>query len=163
MIGGRTLARIRTLIQQTDPDVVEEVKWRKPSNGSGVRSGRRRIICTGRRTRVREVDLRPGASLPDPAACSIPASTATPGPSIFMRGQNRREASRRWFAPRGADTAGLKSLVLRRDEEQLSEMPIVGDHPRVSDRFGLTNSHPFGPKGQPPHPGDSLERRHSSS
>ena len=29
---GETLARIRTLIRQADPDVVEEVKWRKPSN-----------------------------------------------------------------------------------------------------------------------------------
>src|SRR4051794_26344577 len=27
-----TLARIRMLIQQADPEVVEEVKWRKPSN-----------------------------------------------------------------------------------------------------------------------------------
>src|SRR4051794_3483298 len=30
---AQTLARVRTLIQQADPDVVEEVKWRKPSNG----------------------------------------------------------------------------------------------------------------------------------
>ena len=29
---GETLARIRALIRQADPDVVEEVKWRKPSN-----------------------------------------------------------------------------------------------------------------------------------
>ena len=36
---GETLARIRMLIKQADPEVVEEVKWRKPSNsmrGSGV-------------------------------------------------------------------------------------------------------------------------------
>jgi hypothetical protein len=29
---GETLARVRSLIKQADPDVVEEVKWRKPSN-----------------------------------------------------------------------------------------------------------------------------------
>jgi hypothetical protein len=29
---GETLARIRSLIKEADPDVVEEVKWRKPSN-----------------------------------------------------------------------------------------------------------------------------------
>ena len=44
---GATLARVRELIKQADPDVVEEVKWRKPSNPSGVptwsHSG---IICT---------------------------------------------------------------------------------------------------------------------
>ncbi len=42
------LARIRKLIQQADPEVVEEVKWRKPSNPAGVpvwsHGG---MICTG--------------------------------------------------------------------------------------------------------------------
>jgi hypothetical protein len=46
---GAMLARIRMLIQQADPEVVEEVKWRKPSNSMrGVpvwsHAG---IICTG--------------------------------------------------------------------------------------------------------------------
>ena len=46
---GETLARVRRLIKEADPDVVEEVKWRKPSNGMlGVpvweHDG---IICTG--------------------------------------------------------------------------------------------------------------------
>jgi hypothetical protein len=45
---GETLARIRKLIKEADPDVVEEVKWRKPSNPTGVpvweHDG---IICTG--------------------------------------------------------------------------------------------------------------------
>jgi hypothetical protein len=30
---GETLARVRSLIRQADPGVVEAVKWRKPSNG----------------------------------------------------------------------------------------------------------------------------------
>ena len=33
---GGTLSRIRTLVKQADPEVVEEVKWRKPSNPAGV-------------------------------------------------------------------------------------------------------------------------------
>src|SRR6266568_9554258 len=46
---GETLARIRMLIKQADPEMVEEVKWRKPSNSMlGVpvwsHAG---IICTG--------------------------------------------------------------------------------------------------------------------
>ena len=46
---GETLARVRTLIREADPQVVEEVKWRKPSNAMrGVpvweHDG---IICTG--------------------------------------------------------------------------------------------------------------------
>lgn len=45
---GATLARIRHLIREADRDVVEEVKWRKPSNPAGVpvwsHAG---ILCTG--------------------------------------------------------------------------------------------------------------------
>ena len=67
---GETLARIRTLIRQADPDVVEEVKWRKPSNAMlGVpvweHDG---IICTGEtyKTAVKMTFAR-GASLDDPS------------------------------------------------------------------------------------------------
>jgi hypothetical protein len=31
-LAGEALARVRTLIREADPEVVEEVKWRKPSN-----------------------------------------------------------------------------------------------------------------------------------
>jgi hypothetical protein len=45
---GETLARMRALIREADPEVVETVKWRKPSNPSGVpvweHDG---ILCTG--------------------------------------------------------------------------------------------------------------------
>jgi len=44
---GKTLSHVRALIKQADPDVVEELKWRKPSNPMGVpvwsHGG---IICT---------------------------------------------------------------------------------------------------------------------
>jgi hypothetical protein len=33
---GETLARVRDLTRQAIPDVIEEIKWRKPSNPSGV-------------------------------------------------------------------------------------------------------------------------------
>jgi len=67
---GETLARVRALIKQADPDVVEEVKWRKPSNAMlGVpvweHDG---IICTGEtyKTYVKLTFAR-GASLKDPS------------------------------------------------------------------------------------------------
>lgn len=45
---GATLAKLRRLIHEADPDVLETVKWRKPSNPAGVpiweHAG---IICTG--------------------------------------------------------------------------------------------------------------------
>src|SRR3954447_863584 len=67
---GETLARVRALIKQADPDVVEEVKWRKPSNGmKGVpvwsHDG---IICTGETYKaIVKMTFARGASLPDPA------------------------------------------------------------------------------------------------
>lgn len=33
---GKTLARVRALIKEADPDVAEAVKWRKPTNPAGV-------------------------------------------------------------------------------------------------------------------------------
>ena len=45
---GALLARVRRLIREADPDVVEEVKWRKPSNPLGVPTwAHAGIICTG--------------------------------------------------------------------------------------------------------------------
>ena len=66
---GATLARVRALIKQADPDVVEEVKWRKPSNPLGVpvweHDG---IICTGETYRsVVKLTFAKGASLEDPS------------------------------------------------------------------------------------------------
>jgi hypothetical protein len=65
---GKTLSQIRALIKQADPEVVEELKWRKPSNPGGVpvwyHDG---IICTGE-TYMNHVRLTfaKGASIKDP-------------------------------------------------------------------------------------------------
>ena len=67
---GETLARVRRLIKQADPDVVEEVKWRKPSNAMlGVpvweHAG---IICTGETYKaVVKLTFAKGAALEDPS------------------------------------------------------------------------------------------------
>ena len=66
---GGTLARARRLIQQADPEVVEEVKWRKPSNsmlGVPVWS-HNGVICTGEvyKDKVKLTFVK-GAALPDP-------------------------------------------------------------------------------------------------
>jgi hypothetical protein len=67
---GETLARVRALIKEADPDVVEEVKWRKPSNAMlGVpvweHDG---IICTGETYKaVVKLTFANGAALDDPS------------------------------------------------------------------------------------------------
>src|SRR5438445_5757683 len=45
---GQTLSRMRKLIKEADPNVVEEVKWVKPTNPGGVPTwSHDGIICTG--------------------------------------------------------------------------------------------------------------------
>jgi len=66
---GSALARVRRIIREADPDVVEEVKWRKPSNPMGVpvweHAG---IICTGETYRDKvKLTFMKGASIDDPA------------------------------------------------------------------------------------------------
>ena len=67
---GETLARVRALIEEADPDIVEDVKWRKPSNEMrGVpvweHDG---IICTGETYKDKvKLTFARGAALSDPA------------------------------------------------------------------------------------------------
>jgi len=63
------LQRIRELIKQAVPDVVEEVKWRKASNPLGVPTwSHDGIICTGETYRDKvKLTFARGASLDDPA------------------------------------------------------------------------------------------------
>src|SRR3569832_2567250 len=65
---GETLARMRKLIKDADPDIVEEVKWRKPSNPNGVpvweHDG---IVCTGETYKAAvKLTFANGAALLDP-------------------------------------------------------------------------------------------------
>ena len=66
---GAVLARVRRLIKEADPDVVEEVKWRKPSNPGGVPTwSHAGIICTGETYRDKvKLTFAKGASLEDAA------------------------------------------------------------------------------------------------
>jgi hypothetical protein len=65
---GETLSQMRALIRQADPEVVEELKWRKPSNPSGVPTwSHAGIICTGETYKDKvKLTFAQGASLPDP-------------------------------------------------------------------------------------------------
>jgi len=65
---GETLAKMRKLIREADPDIVETVKWVKPTNPAGVpvweHDG---IVCTGEvyKTYVK-LTFAHGAALADP-------------------------------------------------------------------------------------------------
>jgi hypothetical protein len=65
---GQTLSRLRALIKQADPDVVEEWKWRKPSNPGVPVWSHQGGICTGETYKsVVKLTFFKGASLEDPS------------------------------------------------------------------------------------------------
>jgi hypothetical protein len=65
---GKTLSRLRALIKQADPEVVEEWKWRKPSNPGVPVWSHQGPICTGETyKRVVKLTFFKGASLKDPS------------------------------------------------------------------------------------------------
>jgi hypothetical protein len=65
---GQTLGRIRELIRQADPDVVEEWKWAKRTNPGTPVWSHDGIICTGESYKsVVKLTFMKGASLNDPA------------------------------------------------------------------------------------------------
>lgn len=67
---GETLGRLRKLIREADPGVTEAIKWRKPSNPSGVpvweHDG---IICTGETYKDKvKLTFAQGALIDDPTS-----------------------------------------------------------------------------------------------
>jgi hypothetical protein len=66
---GETVEMVRSLVLRADPEIAEEVKWRKPTNPDGVptfsASG---LVCTLETYRDKvKVTFAKGASLDDPA------------------------------------------------------------------------------------------------
>jgi hypothetical protein len=65
---GETLGRMRKLIKEADPDVVEELKWVKASSPGTPVWSHDGIICTGESYKsVVKLTFAKGASLTDPA------------------------------------------------------------------------------------------------
>lgn len=91
---GATLARLRALVREADPDIVEEWKWRGVpvwSHGG--------IVCTGETYRqVVKMTFARGALLPIPRTCSTPASTAIAAAPLTCARERKstRMRSRPW-------------------------------------------------------------------
>ncbi len=64
---GETLAKVRALIQEADPDVVEEWKWVKPTNPGVPVWSHDGIVCTGETYKDKvKLTFMKGAQLEDP-------------------------------------------------------------------------------------------------
>jgi hypothetical protein len=65
---ARTLAQVRKLIHDADPEIVEEFKWVKPKSPGTPVFSHDDIVCTGESYKsVVKLTFAKGASLPDPA------------------------------------------------------------------------------------------------
>jgi len=65
---GKTLARVRQLIVEADPEIVEEWKWRKPSSPGTAVWSHGGGICTGETYKnVVKLTFFRGAALKDPS------------------------------------------------------------------------------------------------
>ena len=65
---GKTLARVRKLLHEADPEIVEEWKWRKASSPGTPVWSRGGIVCTGETYKsVVKMTFARGAALKDPS------------------------------------------------------------------------------------------------
>ena len=65
---GKTLAKVRTIIHEADPEIVEERKWVKPSSPGTPVFSHGGIVCTGETYKsVVKMTFAKGAVLKDPA------------------------------------------------------------------------------------------------
>ena len=65
---GKTLARVREIIREADPEIVEEWKWAKPTSPGTPVFSRSGIVCTGETYKnVVKLTFARGAALKDPS------------------------------------------------------------------------------------------------
>jgi hypothetical protein len=83
---GETLARVRALVKEADPEVVEEWKWR--GTPTWEHDG---IICTGETYKsVVKMTFAKGASLDDPSTRASRATRCAPSTSTRTTRSTRR-------------------------------------------------------------------------
>ena len=82
-----TLARVRALIKEADPEATEEAKWKKPTNPAGVPTwSHGGIICTGETYKDKvKLTFARGAALKDPAKLFNAADTGATRRAIDIR------------------------------------------------------------------------------
>jgi hypothetical protein len=106
-----TLAKLRALIREADPDVVETVKWRKPTNPGGVPTWEHAgVLCTGETYKDKvKLTFAKGAAIDDPARLF----------NSSLDGNVRRAID--LFEGDGVDAAAFRALVRGAVEANLAK------------------------------------------
>lgn len=108
---GVTLAKMRKLIREADPEIEEAVKWRKPTNPAGVPTWERAgVICTGETYKDKvKLTFAKGATVDDPKGLF----------NSSLDGNVRRAID--LFEGDGIDAAAFKALVRGAVEANLAK------------------------------------------
>src|SRR5260221_6703453 len=98
---GKMLAKVRAIIHQADPEIVEEVKWVKPTSPGTPVFSHRGIVCTGETYKnVVKMTFAKGAALQDPSGLLHSSLDRNVMRAIHIHVSEK------------VDEAGLKHLIL---------------------------------------------------
>lgn len=135
-----TLARMRALILAADPEMIEERKWKKPSNPMGVPVwSHHGIVCTGETYKqVVKLTFARGASLPDPAGLFNASLDGNARRAIDIR-EGERVDARAFKALVKAALAANSQLTLEKTKSQRTvKRPrlLTGGNPQIAKADG---------------------------
>jgi hypothetical protein len=112
---GKMLAKVRRLILEADPEIVEEWKWVKPKSPGTPVWSRQGMICTGETYKDKvKLTFAKGASLPDPAGLFNASLDGKVRRAIDIRERNTIDEAALTALIRAAVALNLQSLPRRR-------------------------------------------------
>jgi len=107
---GKTLARLRARIKSASPSVVEEVKWKKPSNPAGVAVwSHEGIVCVGE-------------ALKNAVRLTFPKGALIVDPKKLFNTRLDSKTTRAIDVREGEDVDDAASAALIRDAVRLNEL-----------------------------------------
>ncbi len=122
---GKTLAKVRALIHEADPEIVEEWKWAKASNPGTPVWSHAGIVCTGEtyKTAVK-MTFAKGAELKDPSSLFNSSLEGNVRRAIDIHeGEHINEAALKDLI-RAAVALNLKSTIEPKAKRATSRRPV---------------------------------------
>lgn len=122
---GRTLAKVRALIHEADPEIVEEWKWAKATNPGTPVWSHAGIVCTGETYKSAvKMTFAKGAELKDPSRLFNSSLEGNVRRAIDIHeGENINEAALKDLI-RAAVALNLKSTIAPKAKRATSRRPI---------------------------------------
>jgi hypothetical protein len=131
---AETLAEMRRLIREADPDIVEERKWVKPSNPAGVPTwSHAGIVCTGETyQQVVKLTFARGAALDDPRGLFNASLEGNVRRAIDIREGEKLDAKAFKALIRAAVTENLRSGAAKSKTARSATKAGAKDKPAAS-------------------------------